>query len=139
MSMRKIDKIIIHCAATKPSMDIGAKEIREWHLARGWNDIGYHYVIRRNGQIENGRPKEKIGAHTEGQNSTSIGICMVGGIDGAGNAQSNFTPAQWQTLERLVRILKAEFNQATVHGHNEYASKACPSFNVQQWLKDAGV
>ena len=139
--MRTIDKIIIHCAATKPSMDIGVAEIRKWHTSppNNWKDIGYHYVIRRNGSIENGRPVIMAGVHTKGHNAKSIGICLVGGIDDKGNAASNFTDKQWATLERLVRILKVDYPKATVHGHREFAAKACPSFNVQDWLRDRKI
>lgn len=136
--MRKISTIIIHCAATKPSMDIGLKEIEKWHLERGFNSVGYHYIIRRNGQIENGRPKDRAGAHTQGHNANSIGICLVGGISEKGAPEANFTRNQWKSLERLIRILKADFPWVTVHGHNEFTkAKACPSFDVQEWVKDA--
>lgn len=134
--------VIIHCSATKPGMDIGVKEIREWHKARGWQDIGYHYVIRRDGKIEDGRDLdgdgnifEEVGAHTVGYNKNSIGICMVGGINDSGAAHANFTKEQWATLPRLLRMIKAQFPAVTIHGHNEFnAGKACPSFNVQTWL-----
>ena len=137
--MRHITKIIIHCAATKPSMDIGASDIKKWHLDRGWKDIGYHYVIRRNGDIENGIGVALAGSHTKGHNASSIGICLVGGINNKGEPENNFTKPQWATLERLVRILKIDFPHATVHGHREFAAKACPSFDVQEWLKDKGI
>ena len=137
--MRRITKVIIHCAATKPSMDIGASEIKKWHLDRGWKDIGYHYVIRRNGDIENGIAVSLAGSHTKGHNANSIGICLVGGINDKGEPESNFTKAQWATLERLVRVLKVDFPHATVHGHREFAAKACPSFDVQEWLKNKGI
>lgn len=137
--MRRITKVIIHCAATKPSMDIGASDIKKWHLDRGWKDIGYHYVIRRNGDIENGIAVALAGSHTKGHNANSIGICLVGGINDKGEPESNFTKAQWATLERLVRILKVDFPHATVHGHREFAAKACPSFDVQEWLKSKGI
>jgi N-acetylmuramoyl-L-alanine amidase len=137
--MRHITKVIIHCAATKPSMDIGASDIKKWHLDRGWKDIGYHYVIRRNGDIENGIGVALAGSHTKGHNASSIGICLVGGINNKGEPENNFTKPQWATLERLVRILKVDFPHATVHGHREFAAKACPSFDVQEWLKDKGI
>jgi N-acetyl-anhydromuramyl-L-alanine amidase AmpD len=137
--MRHITKVIIHCAATKPSMDIGASDIKKWHLDRGWKDIGYHYVIRRNGDIENGIGVALSGSHTKGHNASSIGICLVGGINNKGEPENNFTKPQWATLERLVRILKVDFPHATVHGHREFAAKACPSFDVQEWLKDKGI
>jgi N-acetylmuramoyl-L-alanine amidase len=143
--MRKIDKIIVHCSATKPAMDIGVTEITKWHTepppkGNGWKFVGYHYIIRRNGQIETGRNKDVAGSHTKGHNASSIGICLVGGINNKGEPESNFTKSQWATLERLVRILKVDFPHATVHGHNEFAPhKACPSFDVQEWLKDKGI
>jgi N-acetylmuramoyl-L-alanine amidase len=137
--VRLITKVIIHCAATKPSMDIGASDIKKWHLDRGWKDIGYHYVIRRNGDIENGIAVALAGSHTKGHNANSIGICLVGGINDKGEPESNFTKAQWATLERLVRVLKVDFPHATVHGHREFAAKACPSFDVQEWLKNKGI
>lgn len=137
--MRDINKIIIHCAATRPSMDIGAKEIRQWHVRDNhWADIGYHGVIRRDGTFESGRSLDTPGAHTSGHNKNSIGICLVGGVAEDGKTpENNFTPAQWETLERTVRELLKKFPNATVHGHNEFAQKACPSFDVRKWW--AGV
>jgi N-acetylmuramoyl-L-alanine amidase len=138
---RPIDKLIIHCSATKPSMDIGVKEIRQWHTkGNGWSDIGYHYVIRRDGTVETGRPINLVGAHVAGHNTGSHGVCLVGGIDNEGEAEANFTKEQWDQLGRVVRAFKAEYPHATVHGHNEYdAGKACPSFDVQKWLKAEGL
>ena len=138
---RKVNQLIIHCAATRPKMDIGAKEIRDWHVkGNGWADIGYHYVIRRDGRIEDGRPVDQIGAHVQGQNTGSIGICLVGGIDDAGKPQSNFTEDQWHSLELAVRAFKMVHPNATIHGHNEYdKGKACPSFDVQKWLKQENL
>ena len=133
--MRKINKIIIHCAATKPSMDIGTEEIRKWHLERGFSDIGYHDVIRRDGSVEEGRPMELAGAHCQGQNAHSIGICLVGGIDEKGKPENNFTEAQFKSLRRLLQMYKTQHKKATIHGHNEFANKACPSFDVQDWLR----
>lgn len=137
---RKIDKLIIHCAATPPNMDIGVKEITAWHKERGFNTIGYHHVIRRDGTIEDGRDINQIGAHVAGHNTGSIGVCLVGGVDDAGKPKASFTTDQWKTLERHVRAFKAEYPKATVHGHNEFDNgKACPSFNVQTWLKETGI
>ena len=133
--MRNITEIIIHCAATKPSMDVGVKEIRDWHVnGNGWADIGYHYVIRRDGTLELGRPISKAGAHTTGHNTNSIGICLVGGVKEDGKTpESNFTDAQWATLETVVKEQAERYPNATIHGHNEFAAKACPSFDVQKW------
>lgn len=138
--MRTINRLFVHCSATKPTQDIGAKEIREWHVKGcGWKDIGYHFVIRRNGVVEDGRPVEQVGAHVAGHNANSIGICLVGGIDATGKPEANFTPEQWKALPRLLRVLKAQYPKATIHGHNEFAAKACPSFDVQKWLKENPV
>lgn len=117
-------------------MDIGAAEIERWHRARGFFGIGYHYVIRRNGQLEKGRPLEKVGAHAEGHNANSIGICLVGGIDEKGKPQNNFTDAQWTELKRLVSELTEKYRVLKIIGHNEVANKACPSFSVPKWLKN---
>lgn len=133
--MRPIDRIILHCSATRTNQDIGAAEIRKWHTTppRNWSDIGYHYVIRRDGTIEPGRPLDRAGAHTKGHNATSIGICYVGGIAGDGTPEDNMTAAQemsWMLLVNSIRVLFRP--DITVHGHNEYSTKACPSFDVQQ-------
>lgn len=127
--MRDITKIIIHCSATPTSMDIGVKEIREWHLERGWTDIGYHYVIRRDGTLEEGRPLAQSGAHTLGENIGSIGICLVGGKD-----RFDFTLDQMDVLVDLVEELEEKFPSASVHGHNEFSSKACPQFDVEAFF-----
>ena len=135
MREREITKIIIHCSATKPSMDIGAAEIRDWHVrGNGWHDIGYHGVIRRDGRLESGRNMAVPGAHCYGHNAASIGICLVGGLGEDGTtAEANFTPEQWESLARLVRDLTRKFPDAGVHGHNEFAAKACPCFAVGAW------
>ena len=136
--MRKIDKIIIHCSATRSDQDIDAAEIRRWHKAppRNWKDIGYHYVIKRDGEIEDGRPIGQVGAHCYGHNETSIGICVVGGVDDKNKPQDNFTDQQWRSLRNLIKICRADYKKATIHGHNEYANKACPSFDVQHELTE---
>ena len=131
--MRKIDKIIIHCSATPEGKDFTVQQIREWHVkGNGWRYIGYHFVIYRDGSIHKGRPIEQVGAHTTGHNAHSIGICYIGG-----NTADNKTPkdtrteAQRLALIKLVCELKASYPSATVHGHNEFANKACPSFIVK--------
>lgn len=135
--MRKIDKIIIHCAATPEGKDFTVQQIRQWHTApkpkgNGWRDIGYHFVIYRDGSVHVGRPIEQSGAHTSGHNAHSIGICYIGGCAADGKTPKDTrTEAQKAALVRLVRELRSQFPGATVHGHNEFAAKACPSFNVQ--------
>ena len=126
--MRELNKIIIHYSWTPASMDIGVEEIRRWHLERGWQDIGYHFVLRRNGIIELGRPIEIQGAHTRGQNQDSIGICIVGG-----KPDVNFTKEQWSSLSTLVAELMFEHNIYEVGGHRDYAASECPGFDVRAW------
>lgn len=130
--MRPLNRIIIHCAATTPQMDIGVATIREWHIARGFSDIGYHYVIWRDGFLEKGRPLEIKGAHAKGHNHDSIGVCLVGGIDEEGKPDSNFTCKQYKTLCQLVEELVEKYDIKQVLGHRDLpgVTKACPSFNA---------
>lgn len=138
--MRDIDKIFIHCSATFPSATIDIEDIRRWHVEdRGWSDVGYHYVIPTNGDVQEGRPLERAGAHVRGHNKHSIGICLVGGVNEQWAAEANFTGEQWRSLARLVGKLKLKFPNATVHGHNEFSNKACPSFGVQAWLEEENL
>ena len=133
--MRRIDYIAVHCAATKASMDIGASDIRRWHKDRGWSDIGYHYVIRRDGTLEEGRPLERAGTHGKNFNNNSIGICMVGGLDKSGEPENNFTDDQFTTLRLLLHNLHARFPEAEILGHRDFprVAKACPCFDVKEW------
>lgn len=131
--MRRITQIILHCSATHPGIDIGVTEIRQWHQAKGWRDCGYHFVIRRSGLVENGRPISEVGAHCEGQNANSIGICIVGGVNRANAPDCNFTSKQWAELEALVSELIDDFPEAQVTGHRAYSTKACPSFDAVSW------
>lgn len=126
--MRALDKIIIHCAATKPTWNGGAETIRKWHLDRGWSDIGYHYVIKKDGTVEEGRSMRRIGSHVRGKNTGSIGICWVGGYDGVDDR----TDAQKKSLIELVKALRHDYGKLTVHGHNEFSSKSCPNFDVSK-------
>lgn len=128
---RLIDKIIIHCADTYSDQDIDAAEIDRWHKERGWSQIGYHFVIKRDGEVEKGRPIEKQGAHTLGHNRNSIGICLVGG-----KPRYNFRKVQMASLRNLVSGLKRDHPSAKVHGHNEFADKECPTFDVRVWAED---
>ncbi len=144
---RFVDTLIVHCSASPPSMDIGAKEIKVWHTSpdpndasKPWKDIGYHFVIRRDGTIEKGRPLDHIGSHVRGHNKGSIGVCLVGGVDEKGKAKSNFTAPQWVSLERILYQFKAEYPQGKVFGHNDFdKGKACPSFSVKKWLAKIGM
>ncbi|AXY81848.1 amidase [Dickeya phage Luksen] len=134
--------IVIHCAATRPSMDVGVREIRQWHKQRGFFDIGYHYVIRRNGVIEEGRKQDQVGAHVAGYNSESVGICLVGGVpeNNVNGFEANFTDAQMVSLKALVGKLQADYKTAKVVGHHHLDSgKACPSFAVDLWMNTGAV
>lgn len=134
--MRLINEIIVHCSYTKPSMDIGSDWIRKVHLKKGWKDIGYHYVIRRDGLIDHGRKVEIIGAHCKGKNRHSIGICLVGGMSEDNHAENNFTEAQFDRLRKVVKDLKTQFLDITkVSGHCDYANKACPCFDVNSIIE----
>lgn len=110
-------------------MSIG--EIDRWHRARGFNGIGYHFVIALDGTVMKGRDITLAGAHCKGHNANSIGVCYVGGCDASMNPADTRTPAQRTALQRFIRHLRDLYPEATVHGHNEYAAKACPCFNVR--------
>ena len=136
--MRKINKIIIHCSATKEGEDISAAVIDRWHRDRGWSGIGYHYVVSLNGNIEYGRPIDKQGAHVKDHNKGSIGICYIGGVESERSSNGKWIAKDTRTLEQkeslldLIKTLKRLHPEATVHGHNEFAAKACPCFNVKE-------
>lgn len=139
---RKLTEYIaVHASATQPKMDVGVKEIRQWHRAQGWTDIGYHYVIRRDGTLEVGRPEDVVGAHVSGFNSNSIGICLVGGVDSKLKAEDNFTAAQYAELALLLRKLKAKYPNAIIQGHRDFpkVKKDCPCFDVRKWIAETGV
>lgn len=139
--MRKITHIVVHCSATKADLDIGAAAIRRWHKDKGWADIGYHFVIRRNGQLELGRDVEIAGAHVAGHNATTIGICLVGGLDEDGQPDNNYTTAQMDQLRKLVADLKKTHKSAIVQGHRDFpgVAKDCPCFNVRGWALANGL
>lgn len=131
------DYIVIHCAATPPTMDIGVSEIRSWHQKRGFYDVGYHYIIRRDGTREKGRDIGAIGAHCIGHNHHSVGVCLVGGTDKMGQPENNFTEAQWTVLYLTMKELHETYPQAVIVGHRDLnARKACPSFSVSEWVDD---
>lgn len=129
--MRKIDKIIIHCTATPAGRDVTREQIDSWHRARGFRMIGYHWVVLLDGRVVAGRPEADMGAHCLGENLHSIGVCYVGGIDrDTLQPADTRTPEQKESLRRLVRHLQQRYPGATVHGHREFAAKACPCFAI---------
>lgn len=130
----RTDAIFVHCSATQPSQDIGVDTIRMWHKQQGWLDVGYHFVIKRDGTVESGRPVDVVGSHVKDWNSRSVGVCLVGGIDAKGKFEANFTPAQMNALRNKLAELKVMYPQADIKGHHDVAPKACPSFDLQRWL-----
>lgn len=134
--MRKITLLILHCSATREGEDYTVEDIDRWHARRGFGKrgihIGYHYVVYRDGSLHTGRPLEDEGAHTLHHNAHSIGICYIGGVAADGRTPKDTrTPSQRIALEALVLLLRLRFPRATVHGHCEFAAKACPSFDVK--------
>lgn len=133
--MRDINRVILHCTATYEGQDISVDTIRQWHKKRGFSDVGYHYVIMLNGDIELARPVFKQGAHTKGQNEDSIGVAYVGGLDASGEPKNTMTLYQDISFMRLFQSLGVTFGKLGLHGHNEFSNKACPCFDVQDRYK----
>ncbi|SHE68781.1 N-acetylmuramoyl-L-alanine amidase [Bacteroides faecichinchillae] len=146
--MRKIDSIIIHCSATKAGQDFTVMDIDGWHRKRGFNGIGYHYVIRLDGKVEKGRDISLVGAHCKGWNERSIGVCYIGGLDKNGCPADTRTNEQKHTLYQLVIDLKNKYDIHQVLGHRDTSPdldgdgvvesceyiKSCPCFDVKSWL-----
>ena len=129
--MRKITLIVIHCSAVKPEQTSSAKQIDSWHKGQGWKCIGYHYVVRRDGSVEPGRPVEMVGAHVKFHNRYSIGVCYEGGMDAAGMAADTRTPEQVKALRALVEQLHGRFPNALIVGHHDLdPTKSCPCFDA---------
>lgn len=154
MSVRtNTSRIVIHCSATPPSLDIGAKEIDSWHRDKGWAGIGYHEVIRRDGRIEMGRDYSQIGAHAKGFNHESLGIVMVGGVSEDNKAESNYTPEQWRSLQITVKHKALLYPGVEFNGHRDLSPdvdgdgvigpkdwlKMCPCFDVDLFIKEIGL
>ena len=146
--MQTIKYLVVHCSATRATQDIGAAEITAMHRKKGWRTIGYHYVIRRSGKLERGRPESEPGAHVLGHNGHSLGIVMVGGVKTDGvSAETNFTEAQYVELRALLTSLKATYPNAEIVGHRDLSPdrngsgkvernewvKDCPTFDVKDW------
>lgn len=147
-SRRAISRIIVHCTATPEGQDTTVEAIRKNHTApkdkggRGWSDIGYHYVVYRDGTVHEGRDVNISGAHCSGYNTGSIGVCYVGGLEyRPGVAYKDLKPKDTRTaaqkagLLKLLKELKALYPKATIHGHREFANKACPCFDAKEEYK----
>ena len=137
VSARSINEIIVHCTATQEGKDYTANDIRKWHQSQGWSDIGYHYIVRLDGTIENGRNVNIAGAHCTGHNTHSIGVVYVGGVSADGKTPKDTrTDAQRVALKMLLIELKRLYPQAKIHGHRDFANKACPSFDATNEYKN---
>jgi len=137
---QKTDTVVIHCTQTPADMDIGADKITEWHKDRGFDTIGYHFVIRRDGTIETGRDINMVGAHAVAVNGTSIGVSLVGGKGTDKDWEDNFNKEQFSSLETLLLKLKTDYNIEKIIGHYQVEStKECPSFDVPKWLEEHGL
>lgn len=134
---RKISEIIVHCTATAEGKDFKVSDIDRWHRAKGWDGIGYHKVVYIDGSVHQGRPDEKVGAHCIGHNQNSIGVVYVGGVASDGKTPKDTrTPQQKTALRKLLTDLKRKYPNATIHGHRDFAAKACPSFDATTEYKD---
>ena len=137
--LRKINEIILHCSATPEGKDFTVADITRWHKERGFRTIGYHYVVYRDGTVHKGRPVEQIGAHCEGYNKNSIGVCYIGGLMTDGKTPKDTrTSEQKEALYQLCYDLMDRFDigMQDIHCHNEYAKKACPSFQIQKFREE---
>lgn len=130
--------ITIHCSATPPSMDIGVKRILQMHLDRGFDREGYHFIIKRDGERQDGRPLDMQGAHVGGHNPGNIGICLIGGVDENDRPEANFTFQQYQALHHTVMELcrTQDIPLENVLGHKDWpgVKKACPCFEVKEFF-----
>ena len=128
--MRRIDLIVVHCTATPAGRDVTAADVDLWHRRRGFDSIGYHYLVRLDGRIERGRPESAVGAHCLGHNTRSIGVCYAGGCDERMQPADTRTPEQRRALFRLLSELKLRYPDAQIRGHRDFAAKGCPSFDA---------
>lgn len=136
-SSRSINEIIVHCSATREGRDYTVADITKWHKQRGFNDIGYHYVIYRDGSIHNGRDVNLVGAHCTNHNAHSIGVCYIGGCKTDGTSPKDTrTDAQKAALLSLLKDLRKKYPFAKIHGHRDFANKACPSFDATKEYKN---
>lgn len=142
-SKRRIDLILVHCTATAEGKGFTVEDIRRWHTTpkpkgNGWSDIGYHYVIYRDGTIHEGRSVDVSGAHCEGWNAHSIGVVYVGGCEKDGKTPKDTrTDEQKASLLSLMMELRKLYPDARIAGHRDYDKKGkkCPSFDAKTEYK----
>lgn len=139
--VRLIDSIAVHCSATPGGKPFRAADIDRWHREKGWDSIGYHLVICLDGSIEPGRPLEEAGAHVQGHNANSIGVCLIGGVDSSGKASATFNEPQYAALRLVLHGLRGRWPNASIRGHRDFPNvkKDCPSFDVQSWCRRIGI
>ncbi len=129
--MRKINEIIVHCTATPEGREVKVADVDRWHRQRGFNGIGYHYLVYLDGTVAKGRPAEQVGAHCKGHNANSIGVCYVGGLAAdCKTPKDTRTQRQKEALRELIARLRAEYRGARVRGHRDFARKDCPCFDA---------
>lgn len=133
LNSEEIRFLIVHCSDTPDTDNIGASEIHEMHLGFGWDGIGYHKIIKRDGLIENGRPECWIGAHVYGINNQSLGVCLIG--------KNKFSNEQFNSLEKILTSWKKKYNNPKILGHRNaiQTNKTCPNFDVITWCKKRGL
>ena len=146
--MRKIDMIVIHCSATRADVPLSPRQLDEMHRQRGFDGCGYHYYVRRDGEICTMRPVDRPGAHAKGYNQHSIGVCYEGGLDEQGRPADTRTELQKRSLRVLVRVLAMDFQTRRIVGHRDLSPdldgdgliepeewvKECPCFEVRKEL-----
>lgn len=146
--------LTVHCSATTPSLKYDVDTIRQWHLQRGWSDVGYHFVIKTDGTVQPGRPLSRNGAGVAGHNKDNIHVCLIGGVTNNGVAVDNFTDAQWDALRYLISELAGKYGimEENIKGHRDYSPdingdgkitsdewlKMCPCFDVKSKLEEWG-
>ena len=137
----KTDTLAIHCSATPATMDIGVEKIKEWHVKEnGWEDVGYHFIITRSGELQTARPEEYQGAHAPQVNFRSLAVCLIGGTDNNQQWENNFTDEQFTTLKSLILDLTERYEIKKIIGHYQVDDrKECPSFDVPEWLEKNGL
>lgn len=138
---KKTKSVVIHCSASPPNVKTGVKDIDRWHRQRGFMMVGYHWVIKTDGEIQEGRDEDFVGAHVGGYNHDSIGICLIGGVDKDLKPENNFSKEQMLSLLVKLKEIREKYPQINILGHRDYpgVAKACPSFDVKPWAKGVGL
>ena len=141
MDKRQItDTIVIHCTQTPKDMEVDVEKVTQWHKDRGFDTIGYHYLIKRDGTLQVGRDEDAVGAHAVAVNGTSIGVALVGGGTADMGWENNFESVQFETLKSIILRLKDKYNIEKIIGHYQVdGKKECPSFDVPGWLQENGL